>query len=166
MAQTAAVDQTFKVGEGDESRGALHWLSAALLGLVVPMTGALVLFPTLVQRATFIIMAFLIATVIVAIIAFALSVLFPGPVTGLAADRSTGTLELVNHGPFATKRRRINFEDIRRVTFTQGHDRDGYSADVAMLEFHDGRTIELPSDMGARDVEQLRHVLGLSRRAR
>ena len=166
MAQTATAQHTFQVGEDDAGTGTMHWLSAALAGLVLPAAAVLMLFPALVQRAAFAITALLLAAIIVAVLAFTLSVLLPGPVTGLVADRSSGTLELIHHGAFATKRKHIDFEDIRRVTFSQGHDRDGYSADVAMLECHDGRMIELPDGMSAGDVEQLRHVLGLSRRAR
>jgi hypothetical protein len=167
MRETSTASTAFHLGEDAGAQlGGLRWLPPALIGLALPICAVLVLFPGLAQNASILLTVVLAAITIVCAVAFSLTVLLPGDVTAIAADRAARSLEVVRRNPFAVSRKPLAFADVARIELSQRYDDDGYRTELAEILLTDGSRITLPAGTSAADIETLRRILGLSSRAR
>jgi hypothetical protein len=145
--------------------GGLRWLSPALIGLTLPMIAGLMLMPGAIVHARGALVIVLTMLMLLCIGAYGLSVLNPGPVTGLLIDRSTRQIELISEGTFASRVRTLSFDDVVDVRLAKRYDDDGYAQDVSELRLHDGETVALPATITAADIAVARKALGFAQAA-
>jgi hypothetical protein len=167
MAHVAPVSSRLVFGDTSvPALGALRWLPPAILGLCAPMVAGLMVFPRLIDEARFFIAVVLCALVVICAIAYTLSVLNPGPITGLDVDRKTRQIGLVREGLFAVSTRQIAFEDVQDLRMASRSDDDGYAIDVPILRLRSGESLTLPAAITSADITGARRLLGLSVSAR
>jgi hypothetical protein len=167
MTKLPAQSQAVVLGEDAAAQlGGLRWLPPALIGLALPICAVLILVPGVAQNATAVLTIVLAAITIVCTVAFSLTVLLPGDVTAIAADRTARMLEVVRRNAFAVSRKPLAFADVAKVELSQRYDDDGYRTDVAEIVLTDGSRIGLPAGTSAADLDTLRRILGLASRAR
>ena len=160
MAQATA-GQQLVFGDIDLSRlGGMRWLSPALVGLTLPFVITLVAFPVLVGEGRVMIELILLMVMIVAVAAYAVTVIRPGALSGFVIDEQAQTLTLVREGPFANKTETIYFDEIANFRQTTRYDDDGYAALVTELVTRTGETVELPLGLSKAEVDAGRRALG------
>jgi hypothetical protein len=142
--------------------GALRWLSPVIIGLCAPMVLGLVVFPGLVEDARFMIGVVLCALIGICALAYAISVLNPGPVRGLIVDRASRQVDLVCEGLLAVSTRHVAFENVADLRIVKRSDDDGYPLEVPELTTRQGVTYVLPQTITATDIAAARRVLGLA----
>jgi hypothetical protein len=141
--------------------GGMRWLSPALVGLTLPFVITLFAFPVLVGEGRVMIELILFMVMILAVAAYAVTVIRPGVLSGFIIDEKTQTLTLVREGPFANKTEALYFDEIANLRQVTRYDDDGYAALVTELVTKYGQTVELPIGLSKTDVEAGRRALGL-----
>lgn len=163
MSSAAAVENRFVFGDYVcGGRGAMQWLSPVLFGLALPFTLAVAVFPAILEHAQVVAFVMLGALVVVSAVAYTLTVLLPGPVVAVVCDRANRQVQLVRSGLLAQTAQDLAFEDIAKVQRATRYDDDGYAIVAAELITTAGEVLALPTGASARDIEELRRVLGLA----
>lgn len=167
MAQNAAMQGRLVMSDGtvDPEAGMAQGLASAaspvILGLVAPILLMMVIDPSMLRHAQFLIIAVLIPMLLVSIALYAYSVINPGEVAGLIADPSNRMLQIVQSNRFATRRTELPFNEIDAIRMTSVYDRDGYAVQRGEIELQSGMRIELPTVLGVAEVKALKFVVGL-----
>lgn len=161
MAQATAEPQLV-FGDIDLTRlGGMRWLSPALVGLALPFLITLIAFPVFVGEGRVMIELVLLMVMLVAVAAYAVTVVRPGVLSGFVIDEEAQTLTLVREGPFANKTETLYFDEIGNLRQATRYDDDGYAAIVTELVTKSGQTVELPIGLSKADVEAGRRAIGL-----
>ena len=148
-------------GNTDLDAGILHAASPFMIGLVGAVVGMALLAPGMMRYPHLIVSALLVPSLIVTVGLYAWSVISPGEIVGLVVDRADRTMELVQSNSFASRRTRIAFDQIARISVEQTYDRDGYGTRSAVITLASGERLPLAFAMDERWVLELRRTVGL-----
>jgi hypothetical protein len=163
MSHALRTEAAFSIGETDVTRlGRLRWLPSALIGLGGPLALVLVVFPQALEHGQALLIGILMAMLIVCVAAYALTVLFPGDVTGVAVDRENRQFEIVREGAFAMSSKALAFDEVADIRMSTHCDRDGYSMKVAEIVTFGGANVVLPSATTTTEIAALRRAAGLA----
>lgn len=153
-------------GTMDLEAGAVSRLGRAvapvIIGLAAPILVMLVIDPSALKHARFLVVAVLMPILFVAIGLYIYSVLNPGAVRGLVADMASRQVEIIQANLFAARKTAIPFADIASARVIHGYDPDGYPVSIAELLLRNGDRIELPAETTEAEVQELRRALGLT----
>jgi hypothetical protein len=141
--------------------GGMRWLSAAMIGLGLPMIAGLLLFPGLPDGAKVVAFMGLGLLAVASASIYTISVLIPGDVMGVSVVAAAGTVDLVHQGAFASVQRSYAVTSIRDVRLTKAYDRDGYGFEAPELVLDTGRIFALPATLTSTDIATLRNAIGL-----
>ncbi len=147
--------------EAGRVQGLANAASPVILGLVAPILLMMVIDPSMLRHAQFLIVAVLIPMLFISIGLYAFSVFNPGEVAGLIADPSRRILEVVQSNWFATRRTELPFNEVGAIRLTSVYDHDGYAVQRGEIELQSGTRIELPAGLGSSEVNALKLAVGL-----
>lgn len=163
MAQAAPTDQLVLADQGfDPDSSFIHAASPFMIGLVGAVVGMALIAPGVLRNAQLLVSALLIPSLIVSVGLYALSVLCPGHIAALVLDRQERALELVQVNSFATRRTRVAFEDVAKVSVEESYDRDGYASQLGVITLGSGERLALGFAFDDRQADALRRELGLA----
>jgi hypothetical protein len=151
---------SFVVGTPDNDQGAT-WLSPAMIGVVTPVVVGLMVAPHVLQGATGVVVALLVVVLVLAVGAYALSLLMPGEPVGLAFNFESRTLAVVRQGPLARATVDLPFAEIAHIKLAIRFDRDGYQQTAVEVYSRDGDHWIVPADIDETDLVKLRQAIGL-----
>lgn len=159
----AAADHRLVLSDGttDPEAGIMHAASPFMIGLVAAVIGMSLLAPGVVRYPHLIVSALLVPSLIVTVGLYAWSVISPGEIVGLVVDRADRTVELVQSNSFASRRTRLAFDQIARVSIEQSYDRDGYGTRNPVITLSTGERLPLAFTMDERWILELRRAFGL-----
>lgn len=147
--------------EGGRMQGIANAASPILIGVMAPILAAALIEPSLLKHSRFMIVAVLAPMMFLSIGIYTYSVLNPGEVSGLIADPSRRTLQIVQSNMFALRRTDLQFNEISAIRLASQYDRDGYAIQRAEMELRSGQRIGLPGNLGAAEVKALNYVIAL-----
>ena len=159
MSASANAQDQFGV-DGQTRVGRLHVLMPILVGLVAPVCALLVVDPRALASFSVMIQIYLIALLIIATIAFVISIFDQGDVTKVIFDRANKVVIVERTGLLARKLTEIPFVDIANIRIETRYDDDGYQAAVPFLTLSTHETIPLPVGTGEVEVAAMRAILG------
>ncbi|MFM9940739.1 MAG: hypothetical protein ACKVP7_14745 [Hyphomicrobiaceae bacterium] len=135
--------------------------SPVIIGLVAPILLMMIIDPSMLKHARFLIVAVLIPMLIISIGIYTYSVLNPGEVCGLVVHQAARKLEIVEANIFASRKTEVAFSEIANARVVAGYDRDGYPTSVAELVLRTGQRVPLPAGTADVQVKALRLAIGL-----
>ena len=146
--------------DGKPRFGRWHLLMPVLVGLVAPVFALLLVDPRALSSYSVMIQIYLIALLIIATIAFVISVFDQGDVTKVIFDRTSKVVIVERTGLLARKLTEVPFVDIANIRIETRYDDDGYQAAVPFMTLSTHETIQLPSGTGEVEVAAMRAILG------
>ena len=147
--------------EAGRAAGLASSASPLILGLIAPIVVLMVIDPSALRHAQFLIVAILLPLLFASIAIYAYSVLNPGDVAGLLVDPAERAVVLTQANGFASRRTAIAFEDIVNARIVANYDRDGYATTRGELALQSGERILLPAGMTEAHLKALRLAVGL-----
>jgi hypothetical protein len=137
-----------------------HAASPFMIGLVGGVLVMVFVAPGVLRQAHFIMGTLLLPVLFVAIGIYAWSVLNPGEIVGLVADRTTRTVEVQHSNAFTSRRSVIPFGEIARIASEQSYDRDGYGGRVTVISLASGSRLVLGFGVSEEQIMDMRAMLG------
>ena len=159
MTATAHAQEQFEMN-GQPRFGRWHILMPVLVGLVAPVCALLLVDPRALASFSVMIQIYLIALLIVATIAFVISVFDQGEVTKVTFDKSSKVVIVERTGLLARKMTEVPFVDIANIRIETRYDDDGYQNAVPFMTLSNHETIQLPVGTGEVEVAAMRAILG------
>lgn len=158
---TASANAQEQFGMNGKPRfGRLQLLLPVLIGLSAPVLALLVVDPRALASFSVMIQIYLIALLIIATIAFVISIFDQGDVTNVIFDRTSKIVIIERTGLLARKLTEVPFVDIANIRIETRYDDDGYQAAVPFLTLSTHETIQLPAGTGEVEVAAMRAILG------
>lgn len=148
-------------GNVDPDAGILHATSPFIIGLIGAVLGMALIAPEMLRHGQVIVASLLIPALIVSVGLYAWSVINPGDVSGVIADPTTRTLEIIQSNAFASRRTGIAFADIARIGVATAYDKDGYSARAAVLTLRNGEKMQLGISLDDNQFSALQRLIGV-----
>lgn len=167
MVRNAEPTQSVVVSDGSvdlEAGAASRFGRAAspvIIGLAAPILLMLIIDPSALKHARFLVVAVLMPMLFVAIGLYVYSVLDPGDVRGVVADIANRRLDVIQSNYFATRKTVVPFADIAGAKLVHGYDPDGYPMSVAEVVLVNGDRFALPPETTEADMKDLRAALRL-----
>lgn len=165
MAITSASADRIVLSDGtinaDASRTASLVGSAApmILGLAAPILVMMLIDPSILRHASFLLLAILVPMLLVAVGIYAFSVINPGDLAGVIADAQRQEVDLLHANAFAIRRTTIAFEDISNVRLIAAYDRDGYATERGELLLQNGERVLLPVGIDGAEINALKGII-------
>jgi hypothetical protein len=145
----------------EPSRFNLHMLSPILLGLATPMVVISLLDPAGVMHGRLLVVGMLVSIFAVAVVLFALSLLWQGEVTTVIFDTKSRRVEFVQSGLLANSSVEVHFDQVVALGVASRFDRDGYPFTQAEIQLRDGQRVALPPGTRPETIAAARKALGL-----
>jgi hypothetical protein len=162
----SAANQRLVLGSSNEnslepSRFNLHMLSPVLLGLATPMLVITLLDPAGVWHGHLLVVGLLVSIFAVAVVLFALSLLWQGDITTVIFDTKSRRVEFVQSGLLANTSVEVHFDEVVALGVASRFDRDGYPFTQAEIQLRDGQRVALPPGTKPETLAAARKALGL-----
>ena len=167
MSQVYSVENHLAIFEGGvdpeagQLIGASNSAAPLVIGLVLPILLFLLIDPLALLHAPFILSTILFPMLLFSVAVYTYCVFDPGAVVGVVADGASRALEVVQANFFATRRTRIERDDIVSLQLGPAFDKYGVVEPQAILVLQSGQHIGLPVVTTAREVDALKSVVGL-----
>jgi hypothetical protein len=136
-----------------------HALAPILLGLLAPMLMFIIIDPRAVTDASVLTHVYLFAIMIIATVAYLISVFETGEVTNVVIDQQAKKVLIERTGMLAKSATEVRFSDIATVRMETHYDDDGYKTAMPVLVLSTREVIELPEGTTDADVTAMRALL-------
>lgn len=167
MSQVNSVENHLAIFEGGvdpeagQLIGASNSAAPLVIGLVLPILLFLLIDPLALLHAPFILSTILFPMLMFSVAVYTYCVLNPGNVVGVVADGASRALEVVQSNFFATRRTRIQRDEIVSLKLGPAYDKNGAAEPQAILILQSGQHIGLPVVTTEKEVRDLRSMIGL-----